>query len=64
MRCPQFVQMAALHAVVGSLLLGVVVLVVGLAQLSPRAEAAQHRYYLMGTGAALVGIGILGAVLR
>ncbi|CAK1547393.1 unnamed protein product [Leptosia nina] len=55
---------AFLHAVVGSLLLGIVVLVVGLVQLSPGAEAAQHRYYLMGSGAALVGAGILGAVLR
>ncbi|XP_049699833.1 uncharacterized protein LOC110378772 isoform X3 [Helicoverpa armigera] len=57
-------KVAALHAVVGSLLLGIVVLVVGLVQLSPGAEAAQHRYYLMGAGAALVGAGILGAVLR
>lgn len=57
-------KVAALHAVVGSLLLGIVVLVVGLVQLSPGAEAAQHRYYLMGAGAALVGVGILGAVLR
>lgn len=56
--------MAALHAVVGSLLLGIVVLVVGLVQLSPGAEAAQHRYYLMGAGAALVGAGVIGAVLR
>ncbi|XP_038212287.1 uncharacterized protein LOC119832656 isoform X1 [Zerene cesonia] len=55
---------AFLHAVVGSLLLGIVVLVVGLVQLSPGAEAAQHRYYLMGAGAALIGAGILGAVLR
>ncbi|KAJ2939795.1 hypothetical protein O0L34_g17986 [Tuta absoluta] len=57
-------KVAALHAVVGSLLLGIVVLVVGLVQLSPGAEAAQHRYYLMGAGAALVGAGVIGAVLR
>ncbi|XP_022830501.1 uncharacterized protein LOC111359274 isoform X3 [Spodoptera litura] len=62
--CGKYAQVAALHAVVGSLLLGIVVLVVGLVQLSPGAEAAQHRYYLMGAGAALVGAGILGAVLR
>ncbi|XP_059051533.1 uncharacterized protein LOC131846287 [Achroia grisella] len=62
--CGKVSQVAALHAVVGSLLLGIVVLVVGLVQLSPGAEAAQHRFYLMGTGAALVGSGILGAVLR
>ncbi|CAH0723101.1 unnamed protein product, partial [Brenthis ino] len=57
-------KVAALHAIVGSLLLGIVVLVVGLVQLSPGAEAAQHRYYLMGAGASLVGIGVLSAVLR
>ncbi|GBP76061.1 hypothetical protein EVAR_44843_1 [Eumeta japonica] len=57
-------KVAALHAVVGSLLLGIVVLVVGLVQLSPGAEAAQHRFYLMGAGAALVGAGVLGALLR
>ncbi|CAG9133334.1 unnamed protein product [Plutella xylostella] len=57
-------KVAALHAVVGSLLLGIVVLVVGLVQLSPGAEAAQHRYYLMGCGAALLGAGVLGALLR
>ncbi|KAH9633066.1 hypothetical protein HF086_010175 [Spodoptera exigua] len=62
--CGKYAQVAALHAVVGSLLLGIVVLVVGLVQLSPGAEAAQHRYYLMGAGAALVGAGILGAILR
>ncbi|CAD0199586.1 unnamed protein product [Chrysodeixis includens] len=62
--CGKYAQVAALHAVVGSLLLGIVVLVVGLVQLSPGAEAAQHRYYLMGAGAALVGAGVLGAVLR
>lgn len=56
--------MAALHAVVGSLLLGVVVLVVGLVQLSPGAEAAQHRFYLMGVGGVLVAAGVVGAILR
>lgn len=48
----------------GALLLGIVVLVVGLVQLSPGAEAAQHRYYLMGAGAALTGGGVIAAVLR
>ncbi|XP_039754137.1 uncharacterized protein LOC120629298 isoform X3 [Pararge aegeria] len=57
-------KVAGLYAIVGSLLLGIVVLVVGLVQLSPGAEAAQHRYYLMGAGAALVGAGVLGAVMR
>lgn len=57
-------QVALLHGIVGALLLGIVVLVVGLVQLSPGAEAAQHRYYLMGAGAALTGGGVLAAVLR
>ncbi|XP_052740408.1 uncharacterized protein LOC112046319 [Bicyclus anynana] len=43
-------KVAGLYAIVGCLLLGIVVLVVGLVQLSPGAEAAQHRYYLMGAG--------------
>lgn len=59
-----FYQVAFLHGIVGSLLLGIVILVVGLVQLSPGAEAAQHRYYLMGAGGLLVTLGVLGAVLR
>ncbi|XP_063618997.1 uncharacterized protein LOC134791772 [Cydia splendana] len=39
-------------------------MVVGVVQLSPGAEAAQHRYYLMGTGAVLMSAGVLGCVLR
>lgn len=61
--CPLF-QLLALHAVVGTLLLGIVILVVGVVQLSPGAEAAQHRYYLMGTGAILMSTGVLGCILR
>ncbi|XP_032525333.1 uncharacterized protein LOC116776273 isoform X3 [Danaus plexippus] len=57
-------KVAFLHGIVGSLLLGIVILVVGLVQLSPGAEAAQHRYYLMGAGGLLVTLGVLGAVLR
>lgn len=49
---------------VGTLLLGIVILVVGVVQLSPGAEAAQHRYYLMGTGAILMSTGVLGCILR
>ncbi|XP_073945689.1 uncharacterized protein isoform X2 [Choristoneura fumiferana] len=57
-------KLLALHAVVGTLLLGIVILVVGVVQLSPGAEAAQHRYYLMGTGAILMSTGVLGCILR
>ncbi|XP_061712883.1 uncharacterized protein LOC133521819 isoform X1 [Cydia pomonella] len=57
-------KLLALHFVVGTLLLGIVIMVVGVVQLSPGAEAAQHRYYLMGTGAVLMSAGVLGCVLR
>ncbi|XP_063534367.1 uncharacterized protein LOC134744478 isoform X2 [Cydia strobilella] len=57
-------KLLALHFVVGTLLLGIVIMVVGVVQLSPGAEAAQHRYYLMGTGAILMSAGVLGCALR
>lgn len=57
-------QVSALHMVVGSLLLGGVVLVVGLVQLSPGAEAAAHRYYLLAVGAALIFVGLILTALR
>lgn len=50
--------------VVGSLLLGGVVLVVGLVQLSPGAEAAAHKYYLLAAGAALICVGLALTALR
>lgn len=53
-----FGKVSALHAVVGCLLLGGVVLVVGLVQLSPGAEAAQHRYLFLGAGTALLSLGL------
>lgn len=50
--------------VVSSLMLGAVMLVVGLVQLAPGAEAAQYATVLIGTGCALLTIGALLAQLR
>ncbi|XP_011310755.1 uncharacterized protein [Fopius arisanus] len=54
----------SLHVVVCSLLAGAIVLVVGLVQLAPGAEAAQNSTALIGGGCALLSIGVLLAQLR
>ncbi|XP_033223339.1 uncharacterized protein LOC117177004 [Belonocnema kinseyi] len=54
----------SLHVLVGSLLLGVVVLVVGLVQLAPGAEAAQNSAVLIATGSGLLFIGVMMVPLR
>ncbi|XP_043286024.1 uncharacterized protein [Venturia canescens] len=54
----------SLHVVVGSLLFGSVILVVGLVQLAPGAEAAQNSTALIGAGCALLSLGALLAQLR
>ncbi|XP_012251039.1 uncharacterized protein LOC105683183 [Athalia rosae] len=54
----------SLHVVVGSLLLGAVVLVVGLVQLAPGAEAAQNSAALIAAGCGLLVGGVLLAPLR
>ena len=53
-----------LHVVVVSLLLGAILVIVGLVQLTPGADASQHRYLLLGGGGALLLLGVLLAVLR
>ncbi|XP_069690981.1 uncharacterized protein [Periplaneta americana] len=53
-------KVSVLHLVVVSLLLGAILLIVGLVQLTPTADANQHRYYIMAIGAFLM---ILGFVL-
>lgn len=50
--------------VVGSLLMGAVVLVVGLVQLAPGAEAAQNSAALIVAGIVLLVVGIFLAPLR
>lgn len=57
-------KVSVLHVVVVSLLLGAILVIVGLVQLTPNADASQHRYLLLGGGGALLIIGILLAVLR
>ncbi|XP_077262461.1 uncharacterized protein LOC143897548 [Temnothorax americanus] len=54
----------SLYVVVGSLLLGAVVLVVGLVQLAPGAEAARNSAALIATGSGLLVIGVFLAPLR
>ncbi|XP_076384267.1 uncharacterized protein LOC143262240 [Megalopta genalis] len=54
----------ALHVVVGSLLLGAVVLVVGLVQLAPGAEAAQNSTSLIVAGCILLSVGVFLATVR
>ncbi|PBC25992.1 hypothetical protein APICC_07217 [Apis cerana cerana] len=57
-------QVNSLHVVVGSLLLGAVVLVVGLVQLAPGAEAAQNSTALIVVGCSLLVVGVFLAPLR
>lgn len=59
-----FSKVNSLHVVVGSLLLGAVVLVVGLVQLAPGAEAAQNSTALIVVGCSLLVIGVFLAPLR
>ena len=53
-----------LHLVVVSLLLGAILLIVGLVQLTPNADANQHRYYLMAIGGFLMVLGFVLTGLR
>ncbi|KAK0077034.1 hypothetical protein PV325_004542 [Microctonus aethiopoides] len=54
----------ALHVVVGSLLFGGIMLIVGLVQLAPGAEAAQNSTALIGVGCSLLSIGVILSHLR
>ncbi|XP_073998396.1 uncharacterized protein isoform X2 [Rhodnius prolixus] len=57
-------KVSVLHVVVVSLLLGAVLLIVGLVQLKPGADASQHRYVLLGSGAFLLVLGVIMAIVR
>lgn len=59
-----YFQVSALQIVVGSLLLGAVVLVVGLVQLTPGAADADHRWVLLGVGLVLVVVGLIMTAIR
>lgn len=53
-----------LHLVVVSLLLGAILLIVGLVQLKPGADASDHRYALLGSGGVLLIVGAILAGIR
>ncbi|XP_054281574.1 uncharacterized protein LOC128999208 [Macrosteles quadrilineatus] len=57
-------KVSVLHIVVVSLLLAAVLLIVGLVQLKPGADASQHRFLLLGSGAFLLLFGIVLAMVR
>ncbi|XP_066908652.1 uncharacterized protein [Halyomorpha halys] len=57
-------KVSVLHIVVVSLLLGAVLLIVGLVQLKPGADASQHRYVLLGSGTFLLVVGVVLAIVR
>lgn len=47
-----------------SILLGAILLIVGLVQLTPNADANQHRYYLMAIGGFLMILGLVLTAIR
>ncbi|XP_075231440.1 uncharacterized protein LOC142330201 [Lycorma delicatula] len=57
-------KVSLLHIVVVKLLLGAVLLIVGLVQLNPKADATQHRFLLLGSGAFLTLFGIILGMVR
>ncbi|KAL0279060.1 UNVERIFIED_CONTAM: hypothetical protein PYX00_000697 [Menopon gallinae] len=57
-------KVSALHLAVVSLLLGAVILIVGLVQLKPGADAPGHRYYLIAVGCILEVIGLIITAIR
>lgn len=57
-------RITLLHLVVFSLLIGGIVLIVGLVQLKPGADANANRYYIIGAGVFLLIVGFILIVLR
>ena len=53
-----------MQLVVGSILLGAIVLIVGLVQLVPNAADADHRYIFIGAGGILLILGFIMAGVR
>lgn len=62
--CVFYLQVSALQIIVGSILLGAIVLIVGLVQLVPNAADADHRYIFLGCGGALLILGIIMTIVR
>lgn len=57
-------KVSALQIIVGCLLLGAIVLVVGLVQLTPNAADADHRYIFLGAGSILLALGLIMTAVR
>nr|CAD7409758.1 unnamed protein product [Timema cristinae] len=57
-------KVSVLHIVVVSLLMGAILLIVGLVQLTPGADASDHRYYLLAAGSFLILLGIVLTFMR
>ncbi|KAF4521700.1 hypothetical protein B566_EDAN012998 [Ephemera danica] len=57
-------RVSVLHVIVVSFLLGIILLIVGLVQLKPGADASDHRYYILGAGTLLLSLGILLTLIR
>lgn len=57
-------QVSALQIIVGSILLGAIVLIVGLVQLVPNAADADHRYIFIGAGGILLVVGFIMTAVR
>ncbi|KAB0798406.1 hypothetical protein PPYR_09399 [Photinus pyralis] len=57
-------KVSALQIIVGCLLLGAIVLVVGLVQLTPNAADADHRYIFLGAGSILLVLGLIMTAVR
>lgn len=56
--------MSALQLIVGSILLGAIVLIVGLVQLVPNAADADHKYIFLGSGGILLVMGLVMTGMR
>lgn len=57
-------RVSVLHVIVVSFLLGIILLIVGLVQLKPGADASDHRYYILGAGSLLLLLGTLLTLMR
>jgi hypothetical protein len=57
-------RVSVLHVIVVSFLLGIILLIVGLVQLKPGADASDHRYYILGAGSSLLLLGTLLTLMR
>lgn len=57
-------KVSALQIIVGSILLGAIVLIVGLVQLVPNAADADHRYIFIGAGTILLVVGFIMTGVR